>query len=321
MEILISFGVFLLVLLFIHQGYGFIKKVYKPEQKKTRDRLKIFSMSGHGNEPVDIRKKKTLSEIPWLNKILLKATFVSRLERLHVQASASHPLGFYVMLSALLFFSGCFLAIMTNKSLFAMVLPSALLATTPFLYLAHKRKKRMGKFEMQLPEALELVARALKAGHAFTGGLKMVADEFGDPVGVEFGKTLNEINFGMAVPEALTNLTQRVHCDDLKFFAVSVSIQRETGGNLAEILDNLGRLIRERFKFQGRVRVLSAEGRISAIVLVAVPFLVTAFLSLFRPEYINTLFTDAIGRTLVLVALVMMSVGIYVMKKIVTIKA
>ncbi len=321
MEILISFGVFLLVLLFIHQGYRFIKRVYKPELKKTRDRLKIFSMSGHGNEPVDIRKKKTLSEIPWLNQILLKTTFVSRLERLHVQASASQPLGFYVMLSALLFFSGCFLAIMTNKSLFAMALPSVLLATTPFLYLARKRKKRMGKFETQLPEALELVARALKAGHAFTGGLKMVADEFGDPVGVEFGKTLNEINFGMAVPEALTNLTQRVDCDDLKFFAVSVSIQRETGGNLAEILDNLGRLIRERFKFQGRVRVLSAEGRISAIVLVAVPFLVTAFLSVFRPEYIDTLFTDAIGRTLVLVALVMMGVGIYVMKKIVTIKA
>ena len=136
----------------------------------------------------------------------------------------------------------------------------------------------MEKFERQLPEALELVSRSLKAGHAFTGGLKMVAEEFGDPVGVEFGRTLDEINFGVGVPEALTNLTQRIECEDLKFFAVSVIIQRETGGNLAEILESLGRLIRERFKFQGRVRVLSGEGRISAIVLVAIPFFIAGLL-------------------------------------------
>jgi tight adherence protein B len=148
----------------------------------------------------------------------------------------------------------------------------------------------------------------------------MVAEEFGDPVGAEFGKTLDEINFGVGVPEALTNMTQRVDCDDLKFFAVSVIIQRETGGNLAEILESLSHLMRERFKFQGRVRTLAAEGKLSGIVLVVVPFLIAGGFSLFRPEYIGLLFTDSIGRVLVAIALVMMGCGIYVMKRMVSLK-
>jgi tight adherence protein B len=320
MEILIGLGVFLLTLLLIHQGYFFVKKIYKPEQRKVHQRLRTLSTSGQGSEAVDILKKKTLSEIPWLNEMLLKASFIQRLERMRVQTATSRPLGFFVILSALLFFGVILLAAILRINHFAIVLPAILLATSPFLYLFNKRKKRMEKFERQLPEALELVSRALKAGHALTGGLRMVAEEFGDPVGTEFGKTLDEINFGIGVPEALTNMTLRVDCEDLKFFAVSVIIQRETGGNLAEILESLSHLMRERFKFQGRVRVLSAEGRLSAIVLVAVPFLIAGGFSLFRPEYIGLLFTDSIGRVLVAIALVMMGCGIYVMKRMVSLK-
>src|SRR5512143_3421445 len=320
MEILIGLGVFFLTLLLIHQGYLFVKKIYKPEQRKVHERLRTLSTSGQGSESVDIRKKKTLSEIPWLNEVLLNASFIQRLERMHRQAATHRPFGFFVILSGLLFFTGIFLATVLRINYLAMVLPSILLAMFPFLHLSRKRKKRMEKFERQLPDALELVARALKAGHALTGGLRMVAEEFGDPVGTEFGKTLDEINFGVGVSEALTNMTQRVDCDDLKFFAVSVIIQRETGGNLAEILENLGHLMRERFKFQGRVRVLSAEGKLSAIVLVAVPFFITAVLSVLRPEYIGILLTDAIGRVMVVTALIMMCCGIYVMKNMVSLK-
>jgi tight adherence protein B len=122
------------------------------------------------------------------------------------------------------------------------------------------------------------------------------------------------------VPEALTNMTQRIECEDLKFFAVSVIIQRDTGGNLAEILESLSHLIRERFKFQGRVRVLSAEGRISAIVLVGIPFIIAGVFSLLRPEYIGILISDSIGKVLVIGALVMMGCGIYIMKKMVSLK-
>ncbi len=320
MEIWIGLCIFLFTLLLIYEAYFIVRNIYKPEQRKVRERLRTLSKPGPGNGAIDILKKKNRSEIPWLNRILLNISFFTRLERLLYQAGTSNSLSVFVILSVLLFFGGLLLATVLKMSLLVMALPSILLSTAPFLYLSYKRKKRMAKFERQLPEALELTARALKAGHAFTGGLRMVAEELGDPVGDEFANLLDEINYGIGVPEALTNLTQRVDCEDLRFFAVSVIIQRETGGNLAEILDSLGRLIRERFKFQGRVRVLSAEGRISAIVLVAMPFLVAGVLFVLRPEYIGILASDTLGRLLAVMALVLMSFGIYVMKKMVSIK-
>ena len=178
----------------------------------------------------------------------------------------------------------------------------------------------MEKFQRQLPDALDLVARALKAGHAFTGGLRMVAEELGDPIGTEFEKTLNEINFGVGVPEALKNLSNRVDCPDLKFFITSVIIQRETGGNLAEILTKITSLIRERFKLQNRVQVLASEGKLSAIILIAIPFVIALALSVLNPVYIKTLFTDPIGKILVAFALIMMIIGIFVMKRMIQIK-
>ncbi len=317
MEKLIIAGVFLLTLFIIYGGYFFAKKIYKPEQRKVRQRLRFH---GSRNDVIAIEKKRTLSDMPWLNEMLLKASFIPRLERMHVQSAVRHPLGVYVTLSGLLFFSGLCLAVFMRKSPIAASFPSALLATVPFFYLAHKKKMRFEKFERQLPEALELVSRALKAGHAFTAGLRMVADEMGDPVGVEFGKTVDEINFGMPVPDALTNLTQRVDCEDLRFFAVSVIVQRETGGNLSEILEGLGRLIRERFKFQGRVRILSAEGRMSAKALIAMPFIFIGIISLSNPDYINVLFTDSMGHVIIMIALALMAIGALVIKKLVAIK-
>jgi tight adherence protein B len=321
MEILIGVGVFLLTLLAAHQGYLAVKKIYKPEQKSVVRRLRILSTYGSQNEEIDIVKNKALSQIPWLNSILLKASFVPRLERVHRQAATSHPLGFFVILSVLLALTALFSGLAMKARVLAVLPLSTALGAAPFLYLTRKRKKRMERFERQLPDALELISRALKAGHAFTGGLRMVADEFGDPMGVEFGKTVDEINFGVSVPDALMNLTQRVDCEDLKFFAVSVIVQRETGGNLSEILEVLGRLIRERFKFQGRVRILSAEGRMSAAVLVVMPFVVVGILTLINPDYMTVLFSDPIGKYLIIVALSMMSLGSYVIKKLVAIKA
>jgi tight adherence protein B len=165
-----------------------------------------------------------------------------------------------------------------------------------------------------------MLARSLKAGQAFSGGLKMVADEFDDPIGPEFDKTLNEINFGVGVPEALKNLSSRVDCLDLSFFVISVVIQRETGGNLAEILENIARLIRERFKLYGRIRTLAAEGKFSAIILVALPFLLAFVLFLINPEYIGTLIKDPIGHVLIGIGLVLMIIGIFTMSRMIKIK-
>ena len=147
----------------------------------------------------------------------------------------------------------------------------------------------MKKFERQFPEALDLMARSLRAGHAFSGGLQMVAQEFDDPMGAEFLRVMNEINYGSPVDQALKNLTHRIDVKDLTFFTVSVIMQRETGGNLAAILESIARLVRERFKLQGKIRALSAEGKLSAIILLALPFFVALALSIINPTYLTGL--------------------------------
>jgi tight adherence protein B len=200
------------------------------------------------------------------------------------------------------------------------IIIAAILGVIPLLHLFLKKKKRMEKFERQLPEGLELIARALRAGHAFTTGMKLAADEFDDPLGPEFDETLEEINLGVSVHDALKSLTYRIDCPDLKYFVVSVILQRETGGNLAEIMESIARIIRERFKLHGKIRILAAEGKLSAAVLLGLPFVVVIALKFINPEYIETLFSEDIGIIMVAISSFMMFIGILVMRKIIRIK-
>ena len=177
----------------------------------------------------------------------------------------------------------------------------------------------MKKFQAQLPEALDLMARSLRAGHAFSTGMKLAAEEFEDPLGSEFSATLDEINFGLGVPDALTNFVNRVECQDLNFFVVAVILQRETGGNLAEIMENIAHLIRERFKLYGKIRTLAAEGNLSMYVLLALPFFILGALMVVNSNYIMTLFTEPAGRVMCGVALFMMLIGSLVMRRMVKI--
>ena len=196
----------------------------------------------------------------------------------------------------------------------------ALFGGLPLFYVHLKKVRRIKKFEEQLPEALDLIARALRAGHAFSSGMKFAADEMDDPLGTEFGETLDEINFGVSVSDALKHLTRRADCPDLNYFAVAVIVQRETGGNLAEIIENIAHIIRERFKLRSKIRVLSAEGRLSAIILIAIPCVLCVVLRFMNPGYINTLFTDPAGRVAVGIGVCLMVAGIIVMKKMVDIR-
>jgi tight adherence protein B len=190
----------------------------------------------------------------------------------------------------------------------------------PYYYISMKKNRNMQRFQEQLPEALDMMARSVRAGHGFSSALRIVAQEFDNPMGGEFNKVIDEINFGVSVKDALIRLTERVDCDDLKFFAVTVSIQTETGGNLAEVLESISRIIRDRFKLKRHIRTLSAEGKLSAAILVAIPLLVAVTLFFINPDYINTLITDSLGKKAIALSLIMMIVGIAVMKKIVTIK-
>jgi tight adherence protein B len=166
----------------------------------------------------------------------------------------------------------------------------------------------------------ELISRALKAGHAFTSGMKLAADQFGDPLGPEFEETLDEINFGVSVPDALRNLARRIDCQEIKYFVVAVILQRETGGNLAEIIESLAYLIREKFKLSGKVRALTAEGRLSAVILVLLPFCIVAYLRIVNGAYLELLFNHPMGRMMLTGSGVMMVAGIFVIRRMIQIK-
>ena len=193
-------------------------------------------------------------------------------------------------------------------------------AALPWMFLRIKRTRRMRTFEENFPEALDLVSRALKAGHAFATGMKMVADEMPEPIGPEFRKTFDEQNFGLPLKDALTNLTLRVPLLDVRFFSTAVLIQRETGGNLSEILENLAHVVRERFKILRQVRVYTAHGRLTGYVLLALPVFLMIALSFINPEHMQLLFQEKIGHMLLAGAAVMQVVGYVWIKQVVKIE-
>lgn len=190
----------------------------------------------------------------------------------------------------------------------------------PFFVLNFKRKRRLRRFEEEFPEALDLIARALKAGHAFATGLKMVADEMSEPIGPEFRKTFDEQNFGLPLKDALNNLTERIPLLDVRFFATAVLIQRETGGNLSEILENLAHVVRERFKILRQVRVYTAHGRLTGYVLLALPVFLVIALSFINPEHMQLLFRERIGHMLLGATVVMQTIGYFWIRQVVKIE-
>lgn len=194
------------------------------------------------------------------------------------------------------------------------------LGSLPLLWLLFRRRRRFKAFAKQLPDALELISRALRAGHSLAAGFNLVAEEMSDPIGKEFGRVFEEQNLGIAMDEALDSMTNRIPNLDLRFFATAVILQRQTGGDLAEILDKIGYLVRERFKIWGQVQALTGEGRLSGIVLLALP--PALFLAVYRlnPDYVMPLFTDPMGRKMLAGGLIMQLLGAIVIKKIVNIK-
>ncbi len=193
-------------------------------------------------------------------------------------------------------------------------------AMLPLGYLMFMRKKRLAKFAAQLPEGLELVARALRAGHSLAAGFRLVATEMSAPIGQEFGRVFEEQNLGIPFEEALDALTERVPNLDLKFFATAVILQRQTGGDLAEILDKIGTLVRERFKIFGQVQALTGEGRLSGIVLLALPPLLFVAVYRMNPDYLMLLFTDELGKKMLIGGILLQLLGALVIRKIVNIR-
>jgi len=320
LNVLIALGIFATILLFL-QGCAALHRVISPRGKdRAIERLQKWSAPELLTQ-LEIVRKESLSGIPWLHELLATMRQFQPLRVLHRQADCRIPLGNFVLAMPLLGLFGLIGAMWILYFPFVLALvPAAVLGAAPSGYLYWLKTQRMKKFDQQLPEALELVSRALKAGHAFSVGLKMVGDEAADPVGIEFRRVFDEVSMGVALPQALQNMTERLDSVDLRFFVTSVLVQRETGGNLAEIIDGLAGLIRNRFELQMKVKALSAEGRFSAIILFALPLVVGAALFKMNPEYIGLLFTDPLGQTLAAIVSTLMITGGIIMKRMVTIK-
>jgi tight adherence protein B len=190
----------------------------------------------------------------------------------------------------------------------------------PTLWLMHRKSSRLKKFEEHFPEALDLLSRAIRAGHAFQTAMGMVADELPEPVGPEFKKTFDQQNYGLPLKEALNDMAERINLLDVKFFVTAVAIQRDTGGNLSEILDNLGHVVRERFKIRRQVRVHTAHGRFTGYVLLGLPAALAIALSFINPEHMRMLFREPMGQMMLMSAIVMQTIGFFWIRQVIKIE-
>lgn len=310
---------FVAVFLFFEGLYSAWDATKGPEAKRIQRRLQALASDATGSSNKLI-KQRLLAESPALQSVLLNIPRIHELDRMllrsGLQMNVATYLGFVLIAAAFMFV----LAMLIGVSNFVVAGITIFGALLPWIYVKRATVKRKDAIEEQLPDALDLMARAMMAGHAFPSALKMVGDEMPEPISGEFRIAFDEVNYGISVHDALTNLIERVNSTDMSYFVISVLLQRETGGNLAELLGNLSKLIRERLKLLGAVRVLSAEGRLSAQILTALPFVVAMVVNLVNPEFMKVLWTDPTGLQLVGGALLLMLMGYYWMRRIIKIR-
>ena len=265
-------------------------------------------------------KVQNVGPLPAVDRLLANTTKGSGLGNWIDQSGMKLSLSGVLLMACGLGVLLALIAGMIARSSYALPVGAAIGFSLPFVFLSFKRTRRLRAFEEQFPDGLDLISRALKAGHAFATGLKMVADEMPEPVGPEFRKTFDEQNFGLPLKDALDNLTVRVPSLDVRFFATAVLIQRETGGNLAEILENLAHVVRERFKILRQVRVYTAHGRFTGYVLLALPAVLCIALSFINPEHMNLLFRERMGQMMLLGALGLQTAGYVWIKQVIKIE-
>ena len=292
-----------------------------PGVARLNKRLRMISAGGHAS-PADmsVLKRRLPGNGAALDRFVSQIPRSRNLDRFLVQSGTELTVTNYLWLSTGLSLLAFLVLMLIRQPLVVALIIAAGLGLAPTVYLSYCRNLRTKKFETLLPEALDLIGRALRAGHSLPSALQMAGAELPAPVGEEFQQTFDEINFGISVPAALHNLSSRVPSTDLGYFVIAVLIQRETGGNLSEILSNSSAIIRERLKLFGKVQALSAEGRFSALVLTLLPFGVGALLYLIDAGFMATLWRDPTGLRMIYGALFLMLIGVLWMRLIIRIR-
>ena len=316
---LAAFVVFIMVAALVVGGYAAITLVPGSiERRRLERRLREVGPVADTPE-TSIVMRRDEGPLPGLDKLLAQIDAGARLSTLLEQAGVRMTPGGFAMTTLIFGATAAILAWLFVGQPIALV-AAPLGGALPTLWLMHRRSSRIKKFEEDFPEALDLLSRAIRAGHAFQTGLGMVADEMRAPVGPEFKKVFEQQNFGLPLREAMGGLAERVPLLDVKFFITAVTIQRESGGNLSEILDNLAHVVRERFKIQRQVRVHSAHGRITGFVLLALPAALAVALSFINADHMKPLFEEQMGRMMLMGVIVMQAFGYVWIRKVIKIE-
>ena len=321
LPLLIAIVVFIVVALIAFAAGSFVDQ-RNARARLIRDRLASAQKAPERepDEELALLRDEQLSRIPAFDNLLRRSARVSAIQESLLQAGMKFRAGNFLLL-CILCGAGAGLAAVLWTSNPAIAWAALVIgAFLPYSVVSYRRQKRFEKIEELFPEAIDTLARAVRAGHAFTTALEMIATEVSEPLASEFRKLYEEQKFGMPVRDALMNLTERVPLVDIKFFVTAVMLQRETGGNLAEILDNLSYVIRERFKIQRQVKVHTAQGRLTMALLMAMPPVVVVILLIFSPEFVHPLFYDPIGHALLVASIALQTVGYFVIRRIIKIQ-
>ncbi|OZA28554.1 MAG: pilus assembly protein TadB [Hydrogenophilales bacterium 17-61-9] len=318
--ILFIVAVFFAVVLLLEGFYQLWNATRGPEIQRINQRIQSMSAGSYEGRSAFLIKKRLLSQSPAVEQVLLGIHRIHRLDRLLEQSGSTMSVAQLLAMTLLAALTALLLGLFLGLPWFVALLLALAAASLPYIAVLNKKLKRVSKIERQLPDVLDLMSRALRAGHAFPSALEMVAKEGLQPIAQEFRVVSDEVNFGIPMEDALNNLAVRVPVTDLRYFVIAVLIQRDTGGNLAELLDNLARLIRERFKLLGHIKVLSAEGRLSAWILTILPFAMIALINIINPHLMSVLWTDSLGQKLSLAAMAVMVLGVIWMWRIIKIR-
>jgi tight adherence protein B len=300
---------------------GLLAFVFRDGPPKTATRLDMLigKRRKEDDQATDILRKTAFESDKKSLLEMLTPKFIS-LGKMFEQADCHIKPNTLTIIGLLLAGAGVTVCWVTKVPWFFLPVAGAVMFSLPWVWLWNKRRMRLAKFASQLPDALELVARALRAGHSLAAGLHVVGEEMPAPVADEFSRVFEESNLGISVEEAMKGMCERVPNLDLRFFVTSVAIQRQTGGDLAEILDKIGYVIRERFRILGQVKALTGEGRLSGIVLIALPFALFAFMLNTKPDYVESLWTTDLGKKMSGAAIIAQVLGALTIRKIVNIK-
>ena len=289
----------------------------------VRNRMEaVRKAEQRGDVAMDLQlvRDEMLSSVPLLNRLMMRLSWTLRLQNLITQAGMDTKPGKILLYCGVGFLSAYVIVSFIYGKISAGLIAALVGAAVPLLVVLFRRHRRLSQFELRFPEALDLLGRAVRAGHAFTAGLEMVSKESPEPVAGEFRTTFEEQNFGLPLRDALANLAARVPLVDVRFFVTALLIQKDTGGNLAELLDELARVIRERFRIHREVQIKTAQGRLTAAVLIALPIAMLLLMRVVNPAYVHVLFDDPLGVKILIGAAVMQFIGSAILWRIVHIE-